>query len=103
MRFPPRGFAACICAPLFVFLFAFTRGAVAPIESAASSAAGVPLAITHVTIVNPKASPLKDMTVVVSGATIEWVGKATDTTRPKHANEFTLDASGKFQIGRAHV
>jgi imidazolonepropionase-like amidohydrolase len=60
--------------------------------------AKIPLAITHVTIVNPQGPSQPDMTVVVSGGVIEWIGKSADPKRPAHPNESQLDARGKFLI-----
>jgi imidazolonepropionase-like amidohydrolase len=57
-----------------------------------------PLAITHVTIVNPDGPPQKDMAVVVSSGVIEWVGGSTDPKRPSHKGALEFDAHGKFLI-----
>jgi sugar/nucleoside kinase (ribokinase family) len=98
VRFLPRGFAVCICVTLLAFAAASGSGTAAVRESAPSSAAKIPLAITHVTIVNPQGSPQKDMTVVVSSGTIEWIGNADDPKRPTYKNEWQFVARGKFLI-----
>jgi imidazolonepropionase-like amidohydrolase len=67
-------------------------------QSSPSSAAKIPLAITHVTILNPQGPPQKDMTVVVSAGVIEWIGSSADPKRPAHKNELEFDARGKFLI-----
>jgi len=100
VQFLPRAFAVSICATLLAFVStpasgprpAATRG------SAPNSTATIPLAITHVTIVNPQGPPQKDVTVVVSGGVIEWIGNADDGKRPTHKNELRFDARGKFLI-----
>src|SRR6202050_2021617 len=63
-----------------------------------NSATKNPLAITHVTIVNPHGPPQNDMTVAVSGGVIEWIGNADDGERPAHKDELQFDARGKFLI-----
>jgi imidazolonepropionase-like amidohydrolase len=97
VRFLPRGFVVCICITLLAF---------APVQGPRSAAvpeslphsAKIPLAITHVTIVNPHGTPQQDMTVVVSGGVIEWIGSSADHKRPAHNDELQLDARGKFLI-----
>ena len=96
MRFLPRGFAVCICATLLRFASAPGPGAV--IGPAPNSAAKAPVAITHVIIVNPQGPPQKDMTVLVSGGTIEWIGSSADPKRPAHKDELQFDSRGKFLI-----
>ena len=96
MQFLPRGVAVSICVALLAF--AAPSGAPAVRESLPDSSARVPLAITHVTIVNPHGPPQKEMTVLVSGGVIEWVGSSTDPKRPAHKDELQLDARRKFLI-----
>ena len=67
-------------------------------ESLANSAAEIPLAITHVTIVNSQGPPQKDATVIVSRGVIEWIGDVRDHRGPAHQDELQLDARGKFLI-----
>ncbi len=98
MRFLPRGFAIAICVTLFAFAFASGSGSAAAPESTPNSIAKIPLAITHVTIVNPQGPPQHDMTVVVSAGVIEWIGSSADRKRPPHKNELDFDARGKFLI-----
>ena len=57
-----------------------------------------PLAITHITIVNPQGPPQQDMTVVVSDGVIEWIGSSADHKRPAHKDAMEFDARGKFLI-----
>ena len=97
MQFLPRGFAVCICVTLLAFAPKPAPGPAAVRESAPYSAK-IPLAITHVTIVNPQGPPQQDMTVVVSSGMIEWIGKSADPKRPAHPDESQLDARGKFLI-----
>ncbi len=102
MPFLPRGrgLAVAICVTLLAFAGAPTsrpRPAAVP-ESSPNSAAKIPLALTQVTIVNPQGPPQTDMTVVVSGGMIEWIGRADDRKRPAHKDEMQLDARGKFLI-----
>jgi Amidohydrolase family len=100
VRFLPRGFAVAICVTLLAFASA-SRPDPRPAESRHSSpsfAAKIPLAITHVTIVNPQGTPQKDMTVVVSTGVIEWIGGSSDNHRPVHTDELQLDARGEFLI-----
>jgi imidazolonepropionase-like amidohydrolase len=94
--FLPRGLAVCICTTLLAYASAY--GPTAAIEPTPDSAARAPVAITHVTIINPQGPPQKDMTVVVSGGAIEWVGTSTDPKRPAHKDELQFDARGKFLI-----
>jgi len=68
------------------------------VRASPRSAAKVPLAITYVTIVNPQGPPQKDVTVLVSGGVIEWIGDVADPQRPAHQDELQLDARGKFLI-----
>lgn len=96
MRFLPRGVAVSICVALLAF--AAPSGAPAVKESLPHSCAQVPLAITHVTIVNPQGPPQKGMTVLVSGGVIEWIGSSADPKHPAHKDELQLDARGKFLI-----
>ena len=78
MRFLPRSFAVAISVTLLAFAAATRPRPAAVRESLASSAAEIPLAITHVTIVNPQGPPQKDVTVVVSRGVIGWIGDAAD-------------------------
>ena len=95
MRFLPRGFAVCIS----VTLLAFASDPVpAALRQASPQSKRIPLAITHVTIINPQGSPQKDMTVVVSGGAIEWLGNSADPKHPTHKDELQVDARGKFLI-----
>jgi len=96
VRFLPRGFAVCICVTLLTF--ASEPGPAAVRESSPNSAAKIPLAITHVSIVNSQGPPQKDMTVVVSGGVIEWIGASADLKRPARKDEIELDTRGKFLI-----
>lgn len=96
MQFLPRGVAVSICVALLAF--AAPSGAPAVKESLPDSSAKVPLAITHVTIVNAQGPPQKDMTVLVSGGVIEWIGGSADPKRPAHKDELQLDARRKFLI-----
>jgi imidazolonepropionase-like amidohydrolase len=98
VRFLPRGFAVSICVTLLAFAPARAPRPVAHRETSPSSAAKIALAITHVTIVNPQGPPQKDMTVVVSGGAIEWIGAASGRKRPTHKDELEFDARGKFVI-----
>ena len=97
MQFLPRGFAVAVCATLLALA---PEPGLQPAlrESGPNSAAKNLLAITHVTIVNPHGPPQNDMTVVVSGAVIEWIGNAADRKRPAHKDELQFDARGKFLI-----
>jgi imidazolonepropionase-like amidohydrolase len=100
VRFLPRSFAVAICVTLLAPA-ATSRLGPRPAgqrESSPRSTAKVPLAITHVTIVNPQGPPQEDVTVVVSGGVIEWIGDARDPQRPAHPDELQLDARGKFLI-----
>ncbi len=97
MQFLPRGFAACICVALLAFAPEPAPGPATVCESPPSTTK-IPLAITHVTIVNPNGPPQADMTVVVSGGVIEWIGKSADPKRPAHPDASLLDARGKFLI-----
>jgi imidazolonepropionase-like amidohydrolase len=97
VQFLPRGFAVAVCATLL----AFAPGpGLQPARHASppSPTAKIPLAITHVTIVNPHGPPQNDMTVVVWGGMIEWIGNADDRKRPVHKDELQFDARGKFLI-----
>ena len=76
MRFLPRSFAVATSVTLLAFAAASRPRRAAVRESLANSAAEIPLAITHVTIVNPHGPPQKDVTVIVSGGVIEWIGDA---------------------------
>jgi hypothetical protein len=96
VRFLARGLAVCICVMLLAY--ASAHGSAAVIEPTPDDAARVPLAITHVTIINPQGPPQKDMTVVVSGGAIEWIGSSADPKHPAHKGELQLDARGKFLI-----
>ncbi len=98
MQSLPRGFAAAICVTLLAFAAASRPRPAAVRESLANSAAEIPLAITHVTIVNSQGPPQKDATVIVSRGVIEWIGDARDHRRPAHQDELQLDARGKFLI-----
>lgn len=98
MRFLPRGFAVSICVTLLAFAPGPGPRPAAHRESAPNSAAKNPLAITHVTIVNPHGPPQKDMTVVVSSGAIEWIGAASGRKRRTHKDELEFDARGKFLI-----
>jgi imidazolonepropionase-like amidohydrolase len=93
VRFLPRGFYVCVCATLLTFA-AVPRPAA--LRESLPNSAKIPLAITHVTIVNPQGPPQKDMTVVVSAGVIEWIGAARDRERPAHKDELQFDARGKF-------
>jgi imidazolonepropionase-like amidohydrolase len=97
VQFLPRGLAVCIC----VTLLAFASGPLGPaavLIDRPNPATKIPLAITHVTVVNPQGPPQKDMTVVVSSGVIEWIGNADDRKRPAHKDELQFDARGKFLI-----
>jgi imidazolonepropionase-like amidohydrolase len=98
VQFLPRSFAVCICVTLLVFAASSRLSPAALRESAPNSAARISLVLTHVTIVNPQGPPRKDMTVVVSGGAIEWIGDSADPKRPAHKNELQIDARGKFLI-----
>jgi hypothetical protein len=98
VEFLPRGLAVCICAVLLTFAPGAASGPAAVPESASNYAVKIPWAITHVTIVNPQGPPQKDMTVVVSGGVIEWIGNSADPQRPAHKDELRVDARGKFLI-----
>jgi imidazolonepropionase-like amidohydrolase len=98
VRFLPRAFAVCVCATLVAFASASQPDPGAVPESARRSAAEIPLAITHVTIINPQGPPQQDMTVIVSGGVIEWIGSSADRKRPAHKDEVEFDARGKFLI-----
>ena len=98
MRFLPRGFAVCICVALLAFAPEHGPRLPAARESAPSSAAKIPFAITHVTIVNPQGPAQQDMTVVVSAGMIEWIGISADPKRPAHKDAVEFDGRGKFLI-----
>ena len=98
MQFLPRGFAVCICVTLLALAASSRPGPAAVRESSPDSTAKIPLAIIHVTIVNPQGPPQPDMTVVVSGGAIEWIGSADDRKRPWQKDELQFDARGKFLI-----
>jgi imidazolonepropionase-like amidohydrolase len=98
VRILPRGFAVCICVVLLAFAPERDPHPAAARGSAPSSSAKIPLAITHVTIVNPQGPSQQDMTVVVSGGVIERIGAASDRERPAHKDELQFDARGKFLI-----
>lgn len=98
MQFLSRRFAFRICAMLLAFAPAHAPGPAAARQFSPSSAAKIPLAITHVTIVNPQGPPQQNMTVVVSGGMIEWIGSSADAKRPAHKDELLLDGRGKFLI-----
>jgi hypothetical protein len=98
VQFLPRSFAVCICVTLLAFATSSRTDPAAVRESAPNSATKVPLAITHVTIVNPPGPPQQDMTVVVTGVVIEWIGGSADPKRPSQPDELQLDARGKFLI-----
>jgi len=98
VRFLLRGFAVCVCVSLLAFAPQPGAQRGAHRESTPNSAAKNPLAIAHITIVNPQGPPQHDMTVVVSGAAIEWIGNADDQKRPAHKDELQFDARGKFLI-----
>jgi imidazolonepropionase-like amidohydrolase len=98
VRFLPRGFAVCICVSLLAFAPEHEPRPTGATESSPSSTAKIPLAITHVTIVNPQGPPQQDMTVSVYGGMIEWIGAASDCNRPAHKDELQFDARGKFLI-----
>ena len=98
MRSLPRGFAVCICVLLLAFARAHVPRPAAARQFSPSSAAKIPLAIIHVTIVNPQGPQQQNMTVIVSGGVIEWIGAANDRKRPKHKDELEFDARGKFLI-----
>jgi imidazolonepropionase-like amidohydrolase len=98
VRFLPRGFAVGLCITLLAFAPEHGPRAAAAHESSPSSSAKTPLAITHVTIVNPQGPPQQDMTVVVSGGVIEWIGSASDRKRPAHKDAVEFDARGEFLI-----
>jgi imidazolonepropionase-like amidohydrolase len=95
VRFLSGGFALCISAILLAFVSA-PRPAVE--SEFPSGSTKTPLALTHVTIVNPQGPAQKDMTVVVSGGAITWVGSSRDPKRPAQKDELRLDARGKFLI-----
>lgn len=95
MRFLPRCFAICICVSLLAFA---CRPEPVAVNALSPYSAKTPLAITHITIVNPDGPPQTDMTVVVSAGVIEWVGSSTDAKRPTHKDEMEFDARGKFLI-----
>jgi imidazolonepropionase-like amidohydrolase len=98
VRILPHGFAVCVCVTLLAFAPEHDPRPAAPRESSLTSSAKTPLAITHVTIVNPQGPPQQDMTVLVSGGVIEWIGAASEPRRPTHNDELQLDARGKFLI-----
>jgi imidazolonepropionase-like amidohydrolase len=100
VRFLPRGFAVCICITLLALAAASRPGPrpTAQRESSPRFTAKGPLAITHVTVINPQGPPQKDVTVIVSGAVIEWIGDTADPQRPAHQDELQIDARGKFLI-----
>jgi hypothetical protein len=98
VQFLPRGFAVSICVTLLAFAAASRPGPVAVSFNQPNSGVQIPLAITHVTIINPHGPPQKDMTVVVSGGAIEWINNADSRKRPAHKDELQLDARGKFLI-----
>jgi hypothetical protein len=98
VRFLPRHFAVCVCVTLLAFAPGHAPRPATARESSPRSSAKIPLAITHVTIINPQGPPHKDRTVVVSGGVIEWIGGSADTQRPAHRDEVELDARGKFLI-----
>jgi imidazolonepropionase-like amidohydrolase len=98
MRILPRGFAVCLCVTLLAFAPEHDPRPAAAREFSPGSSAKTPLAITHVTIVNSQDPPQQDMTVVVSGGVIEWIGTASEPKRPAHKGELQLDARGKFLI-----
>jgi imidazolonepropionase-like amidohydrolase len=96
VQFLPRGFAVAVCVTL---LASSPRPGRQPARSeTGNSAAEIPFAITHVTIVNPHGPLQNDMTVVVSGGVIEWMGDADDRKRPAHKHELQFDARGKFLL-----
>jgi len=96
VRFLPRAFAVAACVTLLAFTSAPRPAAVC--GPSPNSSAKIPLAITHVTIVNPEGPAQQDMTVVVSGGVIEWIGAASDRKRPAHQDAMEFDARGKFLI-----
>jgi imidazolonepropionase-like amidohydrolase len=98
VRYLPRGFAVCLCVTLFAFAPEPGPRPTAARESAPTFPATIPLAITHVTIVNPQGPPQQDMTVVVSGGVIEWIGSSADRRRPAHKDAVEFDGRGKFLI-----
>jgi imidazolonepropionase-like amidohydrolase len=98
VRFLPRGFAIGICVALLVFAPEPSPRPAAVSATPPNSVAKIPLALTHVTIINPQGPPQKDVTVVVSAGVIEWIGNAADPKRPAHHDELQLDARGKFLI-----
>src|SRR3984957_20963871 len=83
---------------LLAFAPAHAPGPAAARQFSPSSAAKIPLAITHVTIVNPQGPPQQNMTVIVSGVMIECIGISADAKRPAHKDELLLDGRGKFLI-----
>jgi imidazolonepropionase-like amidohydrolase len=98
MRFLPRSLAVCLAVTLLAFAPERQPRFTAASESSPGSSAKIPLAITHVTIVNPQGPPQQDMTVVALAGVIEWIGSASDHKRPAHKDEIEFDARGKFLI-----